>query len=162
MEKEKRAVPKKNYLYLVIMLVIVVIVTFSIVKISNNYNNKKLEKSYLYKYLSEVNIDEVKNILTEPSSEMFILVTKNNDARVYNFEKDLKKVIKNRELRDSFIYISLDNNLSDINNVLKTDIDTVPAIIYYKNGNVVKKIDSSENFINVGDFEQLLDSYEVD
>ena len=165
MKDKKRVVPKKNYLYLLILLFMVVIVTFSIVGISNIYNDKKLEKSYLYKYINEVTVDEVKNILTEPSSELFILVTKNNDESVYNFEKDLKKVIKTKELRDNFIYIDYTNNkdnLDGINKALGSNINGVPAIIYYKNGKIITSVDSKEKLINVGDFEQLLDSYEVD
>ena len=164
MNDKKREVPKKNYLYLIIMLIMVVIVTFSIVGISENYNDKKLEKSYLYKYVNEVSINEVKNILTEPSSEMFILVTRCNDENVYNFEKDIKRVIKNRDLRDNFIYIdNTDNkdNVESLNKVLGSNITKVPAIIYYKNGVVVTSIDSRDRLLNAGDFEQLLDSYEV-
>ena len=164
MKEKKRVVPKKNYLYLILMLVMVVVVTFSIVNISKSYNNKKLEKSYLYKYVNEVTVDEVKNILTEPSSEMFILVTKCNDEVVYNFERDVKKVIKNHDLRDNFIYIdyTANENLDSLNKVLGSNIAKIPAIIYYKNGEVITNIDSSERMLNSGDFEQLLDSYEVD
>lgn len=163
MKEKTRVVPKKNYLYLLIMLFMVVVVTFSIVKIGDSYSNKKLEKSYLYKYVSEVNVDEIKNILTEPSSEMFILVTKTNDVDVYNFEKDIKRVIKTRDLRDNFIYIDYTNknNFDSLNKILGSDISKVPAIIYYKNGEFVTSIDSSERMLNSGDFEQLLDSYEV-
>ena len=163
MKEKTRVVPKKNYLYLLIMLIMVVVVTFSIVRIGDSYSNKKLEKSYLYKYVSEVNVDEIKNILTEPSSEMFILVTKTNDEDVYNFEKDIKRVIKTRDLRDNFIYIDYTNknNLDSLNKILGSDISKIPAIIYYKNGEFVTSIDSSERMLNSGDFEQLLDSYEV-
>lgn len=164
MKDKKRVVPKKNYFYLIIMLIMVVVVTFSIVNISENYQERKLEKSYLYKYINEVKLNEVKNILTEPSSEMFILVTRVNDEEVYNFEKNIKKVIKNRDLRDSFIYIDYTDKKDDLESLSKTlgcDISSLPAIIYYRNGEVVTSIDSSERLLNSGDFEQLLDSYEV-
>lgn len=165
MKDNKRVVPKKNYYYLIIMLVMVVVVTLTIFNISNNYNERKLEKSYLYEYVNEVTVDEVKNILTEPSSEMFILVTRVNDETVYNFEKDIKKVINNHELRDNFIYIDYTDNKDDLESLSKTlgcEISSLPAIVYYKNGVVVTSIDSSEGMLNAGNFEQLLDSYEVD
>ena len=38
MKEKNRVVPKKNYLYLLIMLVLVVFVTFTIVYISKKYN----------------------------------------------------------------------------------------------------------------------------
>lgn len=165
MKENKRVVPKKNYLYLLIMIIMVVFVTFSIVNICKYYDNKKLEKSYLEGYITEVALEEVENVLTEPSSELFILVTKVNNENVYNFEKDLKKVIKNRDIRDNIIYIDYTdnkNNIDGLNKVLGSDINSIPAIIYYKNGKVVTSIDSSDGLLNAGDFEQLLDSYEVE
>ena len=47
------------------------------------------------------------------------------------------------------------------NKKFKSNIKSVPAIIYIKNGEFVKNIDSSEHMLNVGDFEKLLDEYEV-
>lgn len=165
MKNNKRVVPKKNYLYLLIMIVMVVFVTFSIVNIGKYYDNKKLEESYLEGYITEVTLEEVENVLTEPSSELFILVTKVNNENVYNLEKDIKKVIKNRDIRDNIIYIDYTdnkNNIGELNKVLDSDIKSIPAIIYYKNGEVVTSIDSSDGLLNAGDFEQLLDSYEVE
>ena len=164
MKTNKRVVPKKNYFYLIIMLVMVVVITFSITHLGNTYKDRKLEKSYLYKYVNDVTLDEVNNILTEPSSELFILITKTNDELVYNVEKDLKKVIKDHDLRDNFIYIEFNQsiNLDTLNNTLGSNIKSVPAIIYYKNGNLITSVDSDDGLLNSGDFEYILDSYEVD
>ena len=81
----------------------------------------------------------------------------------YNFESDLKKIIKKKDLRDNFMFIDYtsNNNYDIINKKFKSNIKSVPAIIYIKNGEFVKSIDSSEHMLNVGDFEKLLDEYEV-
>ena len=165
MRDNKRVVPKKNYLYLLIMLLIVVFVTFGIVKIGKYYDEKKLERSFFDGYISEVTLEDMKNILTEPSSEMFIIVTKVNNEDIYNNEKEIKKVIKKRDIRDNIMFIDYTNNknnLSDLNKVLKSNIKSIPAIIYYKNGNFVTSIDSSNGLVNAFEFEKLLDSYEVE
>ena len=165
MKDNKRVVPKKNYLYLLIMLLIVVFVTFGIVKISKYYDEKKLEKSYFDGYISEVTLKDMNNILTEPSSEMFIIVTEVNNENIYNIEKDIKKVIKRRDIRDNVMFINYTDNkkdLNELNKVLGSDIKNIPAIVYYKNGQVVTSIDSINGLINAGEFEKLLDSYEVE
>lgn len=165
MKDNKRVVPRKNYLYLLIMLVLVVTITFGIVNISKYYDEKKLEESYLSGYISEVTLEDMRNILTEPSSEMFIIVTEINNESVYNTEKDIKKVIKRRDIRDNMMFINYTDSkddLTELNKVLKSDIKSIPAIIYYKNGEVVTSIDSYNGLINAGEFEKLLDSYEVE
>lgn len=165
MKDNKRVVPRKNYLYLLIMLIIVVFITFSIVKIGKYYDEKKLEKSYFDGYISEVTLKDMKNILTEPSSEMFIIITEVNNEEIYRQEKDIKKVIKKRDIRDNIMFIDYTDNkndLSELNKVLGSNIKSIPAIIYYKNGELIKTIDSSNGLLNAFEFEKLLDSYEVE
>lgn len=160
--KKERVVPKKNYFYLLLMIVGVVILTFIIFDMSNKIQNRKLEYSYLSGYINQVKIEEIDSVLTEPNSDMFILITKIGDEKIYNFESDLKKVIKKKDLRDNFIFVEYDSNDYDvINKKFKSDIKSIPAIIYIKNGEFIKNIDSSDHLLNVGDFEKLLDEYEV-
>ena len=164
MKKNDRVIPKKNYLYLVIMLVLVVIITFFIFEMNKKYQSRKLESSYLDGYVSEVNVSDLNNILTEPNSEQFILVTKTGSEEIYKLETDLKKVIKNHDLRDNFIYIDYtnkENDIEELNKILNSDIKTIPAVVYYKDGEYVKTIDSSLSILNSGEFEKLLDEYEV-
>lgn len=164
MKKNDRVIPKKNYLYLVIMLVLVVIITFFIFEMNKKYQSRKLESSYLDGYVSEVNVSDLNNILTEPNSEQFILITKTGSEEIYKLETELKKVIKSRDLRDNFIYIDYtdkENDIKELNKILNSDIKTIPAVVYYKDGEYVKTIDSSSNILNSGEFEKLLDEYEV-
>lgn len=160
---KERVVPKKNYFYLLLMIIGVVVITFIIFGINAKYQNKKLENSYLSGYINQIKVEEIDNILTEPNSDMFVLVTKTDDDNTYNFESDLKKIIKKKDLRDNFMFIDYtsNNNYDIINKKFKSNIKSVPAIIYIKNGEFVKSIDSSEHMLNVGDFEKLLDEYEV-
>lgn len=163
MKKNERVVPIKNYIYLLIMIIVVVALTFLIFNINKNYQTKKLETSYLANYLTVVKTEELSNILSEPSSELFIFVTKTNDENVFNLEKDLKKIIKKHDLRDNFILLDYtdESNVEELNKILKSDIETLPAIIYIKNGEFIKSIDSKESLLKSSDFEKMLDEYEV-
>ena len=89
---------------------------------------------------------------------LFILVTKTNDDSVHKLESELKKIIKKYDLRDNFIYVVYDNNIKEINDKLGSKISRVPAIIYYRNGEFIKSID---NNLSGGEFQKLLDEYEV-
>lgn len=165
LKKNERVIPKKNYIYLIIMMVIVVFVTLLVFDINNKYQLRKLKTSYLYEYVSEVKIEDLNNILTEPSSELFIFVTKTNDEVVYNLESKIKKVIKEHDLRDNFIYIDYTNqedNLGELNKVLGSEIKAIPALIYYRDGKYVKSIDSSKELLSSDNLEQILDEYEVE
>ncbi len=161
---KSKKIPKKNYIILFIMIMFVIAITFTIVKIGNVYNTQKLKKSYLSNYINKVELKDISNILTEPSSELFVFITKTNDENVYNLEKDIKKVIKKHNLRDNFIYIDYSNekDLKKLNESLKTNIKKIPALIYYRDGKVAESIDSNEYFINVGNLEKILDEYEVE
>lgn len=161
---KSKKIPKKNYIILFIMIIFVIAITFIIVKIGNVYNTQKLKKSYLSNYINKVELKDISNILTEPSSELFVFITKTNDENVYNLEKDIKKVIKKHNLRDNFIYIDYSNekDLKKLNESLKTNIKKIPALIYYRDGKVAESIDSNEYFINVGNLEKILDEYEVE
>ena len=163
MKKNERVVPIKNYIYLLIMIIVVVSLTFLIFNINKNYQTEKLETSYLANYLTVVKTEELSNILSEPSSELFIFVTKTNDENIFNLEKDLKKIIKKHDLRDNFILLDYtdESNVEELNKILKSDIETIPAIIYIKNGEFIKSIDSKESLLKSSDFEKILDEYEV-
>lgn len=163
MKKNERVVPIKNYIYLLIMIIVVVALTFLIFNINKNYQTEKLETSYLANYLTVVKTEELSNILSEPSSELFLFVTKTNDENVFNLEKDLKKIIKKHDLRDNFILLDYtdESNVEELNKILKSDIETLPAIIYIKNGEFIKSIDSKESLLKSSDFEKMLDEYEV-
>ena len=164
MKKKDRVVPKKNYLYLLIMIVLVVIITISIFNINNKYQERRLEQSYFEGYLNEVSLKELNTILTEPNSEQFILVTKIEDEKIYDFEVELKKIIKKKDLRDNFIYLEYNNeeDLNELNKILKTKIKVLPAIVYIKNGELKKTIDSSESLLQASEFDKLLEEYEVE
>ena len=162
--KKERVIPKKNYLYLILMILSVVLITVFIFDLNDKIMNKKLESSYFKGYINEVSLNEISDVLVEPSSELFVLVTKTNDNEVYRFESDLKKIIKKYDIRDNFIYIDFtnkENSLGELNKIFGSDVKDIPAIIYIKNGIFVKAIEGSQGILNSGEFEKLLDEYEV-
>ena len=160
----KKNIPKKNYFILILIIILVVIISLIIFRFSGLYNQNKLKRSYLYNYVNEVNINDIKNILTEPNSELFILVTETNNDDVYKLEKNIMKIIKKYDLRDNFIYIDYTDNedLDKLNDIFGTKIEKIPALLYYKNGELSEVVDSKDTLFNEGDLQKIIDAYEVE
>ena len=156
----KRKIPKKNYIYYIFMIIITVIITLSFFTLNNIIKNKKLENSYLNGYVNEVKINEITNIISEPSTDLFILLTKTNNNDIYNDEIKIKQVLVKNDLRDSFVYIIL-KDTNELNKLLNTDINNIPSIIYLKNGKVVKYIEKTNEIDLSSEFEKLIEEYEV-
>ena len=164
MKKQERVVPKKNYFLLALLMIMVVVVTFLIFDINNKYQDSKLKESYLNGYLNEVTENEIDNVMTETTTEFFVLITETGNEEIYKFETQLKKIIKKYDLRDNFIFIdySEKDNLDSLNKKFNSNIKSIPAIIYFKDGQYVKNIDSSEGILKAEDFDKLLEEYEIE
>lgn len=166
---EKRVVPKKNYFMLILLVVLVVGLTFAIFNIANAIKNKKINNGYINRYVSEIQYSELDNYLVEPANNTFIYLTYTGDKNVYNFETKLKKIINNYELESNFIYVNVTEEMSNgdfidkLNNKVSANekIDKLPVILYYKDGTLTEVLQGENDIINVGDFQKLLDTYEI-
>ena len=62
-------------------------------------------------------------------------------------------------------YIANENFNEELNKLLKLDtgltINKYPALVYYRDGLATITIDSTDHLLNKGDFEQLVDMYEL-
>ena len=103
---------------------------------------------------------DVRSVLL--NNDVFIFITSLNDEEEYNLEKDLRKVIKDNNLKDNF-YIYFKNDSDNLNELFGIDENNkTPTILYYKNGNLVDKVErNDEKMIEAADFAKLLDMYEL-
>ena len=162
---------KNNYIKLSILLIGTILLTIIICNIYRNYDGNKSNKSYIAKHVSTISYNELPNAITELSSNSFIYLSYTGNKDIYNTEKKIRKILKQYNLEDSFIYVDCSYNidgkmqiksLTEIFNVGKNNNITLPAIIYFKDNEAIDYIDSSESLIKSGDFSQLLDKYEIE
>ncbi len=174
---KKNSIPTKNYVIVLIISLLAIFMTYYIFSWYNLYENKKFSESYLIKTNTislEVNdLTEIESTLSESPNNYFVYIGYRNDENVYKLEKQLKKVIDKYNLNDIFYYIDItdlkeeDNYLEKINEALdltENKVTSVPTIIYFKDGTVSKdSIISREdgNMMSVGDFEKLLEIFEI-
>ena len=161
---------KNNYLNLFLILIGVILLTIASSNIYKNHLINKINNSYISKYVANIQPNEIQNASIEFSPDTFLYISYTGNSDIYNFEIKLKKVLKDKEQIDNFIYMDVtklmpeEDYLSSLNKTLglsNNKLKKLPGIIYYKDNNVVDIIDSNLGLINTGNFVQLLEKYEI-
>lgn len=161
---------KNNYFNLAIILIGVVLLTIASSNLYKNHSANKINNSYISKYVANIQLNEIQTASVEFRSDTFLYISYTGDSNIYNFEVKLKKVLKEKELTDNFIYMNATNLLTEkdyvatINKTLgltDNSLKKLPAILYYKDNKIVDIVDSEFNLIDTGKFVQLLEKYEI-
>lgn len=155
---------KNKYIRLLTILLITIIATILVCNIYRNYENNKLNNSYIAKYVTNISINDLSNAIVESGDNTFVYFGVTGDDNFYKMEKELKKSVINYHMEDEFLYVDANKmEVSTANELFDTDkkIQRFPAIVYLKNGSVLEILDSSMHTLNCSDFNNLLDTYEV-
>lgn len=165
----KKDIPKKNYVILLSMVILIICACFAFYNLYNIYQENKLSVSPLS--TKEVLYEDLKSTTIEMDADTFLVISYVQDEEVYNNELAIKKYLEKNNLIDNVTYLDVTsyrtekNFLSELNSVLNLtdslEIKSFPALVYFKEGVPVYKIDSTEHLINEGDFEQIVDMYEL-
>ncbi len=172
----ERYIPLKNYIIAVVLVIVIVLITWWGFAWYNVYKESKVSESYLVKQKiisQEIDdLNEVKDVFSEPFSNYFIYISYTGSEEVYNMEKELKSIIVDYKLSDKFYYLNVtdikdDKDVIDkINDSLGLEgkeITKIPTIIYVKEGNVVDVITrDDDHLMNAGDFEKLLEINKIE
>ena len=164
-EEKKINEPKLDYKMILIIVLALLIMVIGIAKIGGVFENKDYSKSYLLKTTKEIKKEDISNTLL--NKEVFIFITKLNqdeeyNEKEYNLEKDLKKVIKDNNIKDNF-YVYLEDENTNLRELFGIEEDTkTPTILYFKNGSLIDTVErEDENMMEAADFVKLLDIYEL-
>ena len=108
--------------------------------------------------------------MLELNSDAFFYISYTGDSDIHNLEVKLKRILDDHELIDNMIYLNVtdlleeENYLDKINeslNLEDTKIEKLPAIIYFKDNELVKILDSKLALLKSTDFYRLLEQYEI-
>lgn len=165
----KRVIPRKNYLILLGVIVLVFTACLASYNLYNIYQENKIKNSPLSQ--TEILYEDLKNATVEINADTFLVISYVEDEQVYKNEVEIKNMLKKQDLLDNVMYLNVteymleEGFIQELNTVLKLKdnltIETLPAIVYYKDGEAVKTIDSKDGLLNVGNFQQLIDMYEL-
>lgn len=166
MAKETRAVPKKNYIILTIIIVLTIMLTYYFYMWINAYNENKINKPILDKYMEVINYNELDNYIIEnPNSIIYVSVLE--DEKIRNFEKKLKNVLKNKELDSVILYLDITDDIKDKNvkkdmidkfSINSISIEDVPCVLVIKDGKLNSIYSVASNDYSVDKFESFIDS----
>ena len=166
MTKELRVIPKKNYIILTVVVVVTILLTYYFYMWINAYNENKINKPILDKYMEVINYNELDNYITEnPNSIIYVSVLE--DEKIRNFEKKLKNVLKNKEMDSMILYLDITDDIKK-RNVKKEMIDRfsinsismvdVPCVLVIKDSKLNSIYSVTSNNYSVDKFENFIDS----
>lgn len=141
-KEELRVVPKKNYVILGIILIVSFLLVYYLYMWFDAYNESKLNRPILDKYMEVINYNELDNYLVEsPDAIIYVSVLENTEIR--DFEKQFKNVLKKNQLQKEVLYMDITEELK--NNKIKNEmankyaindlsIVNVPVVLVIDNG----------------------------
>ena len=167
--KYKSQTLKKYFIGLCIILAIIFLALYF-----HKWDTVKEQEKYYNSYLISTNtislemtdIDEINAVLSETPSYYFLYISYTNDD-VYNLETELKPLIDEYHLQNSFYFLNVtdfkDTNTNykeDIADALDIDaniISQVPIILYFKDGELV----STHGIFTASEFQDLLETQDI-
>lgn len=153
-------IPRKNYIYVLVLVICTVILTLII---CNIYTNKKKDESEFYKGVNSITSDEFKDFVTEKSDLIIYIYDKNSD-KYELVEKRLLNLLSEKNLNDRFAYLDksylTDDFIDYLNKNYSIDLvyDDKPIILVILENNVLNVISLEEdtdinNVVDFGVFE---------
>lgn len=172
-KSKKNNINFKKLFYFIIVFLLIIFLIWYIISWKNVKKEEKLMNSYLITSntlsVEIKDLSETIQVLKESPSEYFVYISYTNDEKVYSFEKKLKKLIDNYNLKDEFYFVNVtnikddENFYSEINNTFNTKlINNIPCILHFKNNELKKVIYNKDLNKTYTNFENLLKENEFD
>ena len=172
-KSKKNNIDFKKIFYFIIGFLLIIFLVWYIISWKNVKQEEKLMNSYLITSntlsVEIKDLSETVQVLKESPSEYFVYISYTNDEKVFNFEKKLKKLIDNYNLKDEFYFVNVtnikddENFYSEINDTFNTKlINNIPCILHFKNNELKKVIYNKDLNKTYTNFENLLKENEFD
>ena len=172
-KSKKNNINFKKIFYFILGFLLIIFLIWYIISWKNVKQEEKLMNSYLITSntlsVEIKDLSETIQVLKESPSEYFVYISYTNDEKVYSFEKKLKKLINNYNLKDEFYFVNVtnikddENFYSEINDTFNTKlISNIPSILHFKNNELKKVIYNKDLNKTYTEFENLLKENEFD
>lgn len=155
----KKNIPRRNYLYLLLIFLITVGVVYYLYLWFVTYKEVKFS-SNLIKYFQVINYNELEEYIIE-NEDVYIYVSSLTDDEI-NYEKQLEKKLRLYALKNKVLYLditnNIDNNKYSINNV---NFFATPMILYFSNGELISSYNIKNSNFNADKTIKYLESIGV-
>ena len=160
----------RNYILLIIVIFVSVCVMLIIGNIYKYVSNRKENKSYIVNKVKNYDLENIGKGIDDVKNNGLLYITYIGNEKIYNFEKESYKILKNNNLTSKLVYIDCSkdvnngkvDNLNDKLNVITDQDITLPTVIYYKGGKPVDYIDSTNQILTSDRLLQLIEKWEID
>ena len=161
---------KKYFIGLCIILAIIFLALYF-----HKWHTVKEQEKYYESFLVSTNtislemtdIKEIQSVLSETPNYYLLYISYTNDEDIYNLEKELKPLIDEYHLQNSFYFLNV-TDFKDTNQDYKDDIaealeidkniiSKVPIILYFKDG----KIATKNGIFTADQFKDLLETQDI-
>ena len=165
-KEELRVIPRRNYLILGALIVVTLLLLYYFYMWIDAYNETKLNRPILDKYMEVINYNELDNYLVE-NPDTIIYVSVLEDKTIRDFEKQIKAVYKKHDMGRDVLYMDITNEMSNekiknemINkyNVGSLNMTNVPLIMVFEDGNIREIYSISNDSYNISRFKQFVDN----
>ena len=137
-----RVIPKKNYIILGIVIFVTLLLLYYFYMWIDAYNETKLNRPILDKYLDVINYNELEDYLIE-NQDTIIYVSVLENSKIRDFEKQFKSALKKKEIDKDILYMNITDDIKDkivfreINEkyaINSLSIANVPVIAVFEDG----------------------------
>lgn len=151
-EVEAKKKGLKNYVILIGIFLLGILLTLYLCMWYRVYDDYKKEIPVIRDSLLEITYDDLDHYIMENPCTVIYMCTASNDT-CRNYEKDFKKLVEKKELKDSIVYLNLSNLdqdefVDDFNNKYEFKnklIANYPAFVVFDDGKVAGMLQGNDN-----------------
>ncbi len=143
-KEQKRNIKLKNYVILVLLFLAGIGITLYLCELYRVYDEYQKQTPVIRDTLSEITSEDLEHYILENPTTVIYMCT-SSDMICRNYEKDLKKLVKSKELQDTIIYLNLsnvdqDSFVENFNNKYPYKVkltSSYPAIVVFEEGKII-------------------------
>lgn len=154
----ERNIPLKNYIILGVILIITFSLLYYFYLWFDKYEETKLNRPILTKYMDVINYNELDNYLVE-NPDAIIYVSVLNNTKIRDFEKQLKQKFKDDAIDNSLLYLDITNtskkekeDMEELYYFNNLNILDVPCVLTFSSGELVSIYSVSDTGYNIDSF----------
>lgn len=163
-KEELRKIPLKNYFILGGVILFTILILYYFYMWIDAYNETKLNKPILDKYMTVINYNELEDYLIE-NPDAIIYVSILEDEKIREFEKKIKLAFRKHEIEKDILYLDITEdiknkdikkNMVDKYTVGINNITDVPLIMLIDDGAVKNIYSINDNDYDINKFKAYL------
>lgn len=135
----------KNYLILFILLIVTVLLTLYVANWYKTIEEYNKNNSVVLNVIKEIEVESLESFLLD-NPEIILYISSTTDENIKIFDKEFKKIINKEDLNENIVYLNVnkdedafekiaDNYFGE--NIKKLKDKKAPAIMFFKDGNVI-------------------------